>query len=119
VNPFVSGGLTGDIMDETTDDTGFVVGTQWGERPTETGQWFWFVEYKEIGANAVVDGFADIAAGGANTNSMRAQAAWMWMDNSLFGITYFLNRMNNAFGFAVPAGKQDAQIVRLDWVFRF
>jgi hypothetical protein len=119
VNPFVSGGLTGDIMYETTDDTGFVVGAQWGEKPSCVGDWYWFARYKEIGANAIVDGFGDGDAGGANTNSFEAHASWMWMENSLFGITYFLNRMNNAFGFAIPAEKQDQQIIQVDWTFRF
>jgi len=115
VNPFV----TPDIIYETTDDTGFVVGTQWGEKPTNTGDWYWFVRYKEIGANAIVDGFGDADAGGANTNSLEAHASWMWADNALFGITYFLNKMNNAFGFLIPAEKADQQIVQLDWTFRF
>jgi len=115
VNPFV----TPDIIYETTDDTGFVVGTQWGTKPTNTGDWYWFVRYKEIGANAIVDGFGDADAGGANTNSLEAHASWMWPDNALFGITYFLNKMNNAFGFLIPAEKADQQIVQLDWTFRF
>jgi len=115
VNPFI----TPDIIFESSDDTGFVVGTQWGEKPTEVGDWYWFARYKEIGANAIVDGFGDSDAGGANTNSFEAHAAWMWADNALFGITYFLNRMHNAFGFLIPAEKQDQQIIQVDWTFRF
>jgi hypothetical protein len=115
VNPFI----TPDIVYETTDDTGFVIGTQWGDKPTCVGDWYWFARYKEIGANAVVDGFADADSGGANTNSFEAHASWMWMENSLFGITYFLNKMHNAFGFLIPAEKADQQIVQVDWTFRF
>jgi hypothetical protein len=115
VNPFV----TPDIVYESTDDTGFVVGTQWGERPTEKGDWYWFARYKEIGANAIVHGFGDSDAGGANVNSFEAHASWMWADNALFGITYFLNRMNNAFGFLIPNNRQDQQIVQVDWTFKF
>jgi hypothetical protein len=115
VNPFI----TPDIIFESTDDTGFVVGTQWGEKPTCDGDWYWFVRYKEIGANAIVDGFGDADAGGANTNSFEAHATWMWADNALFGITYFLNRMNNAFGFLIPNSKADQQIIQVDWTFKF
>ncbi|MDQ3024187.1 MAG: putative porin [bacterium] len=115
VNPFI----TPDIIYESTDDTGFVVGAQWGEKPTCVGDWYWFARYKEIGANAIVDGFGDADAGGANTNSFEANATWMWADNALFGITYFLNRMNNAFGFLIPANKADQQIIQIDWTFKF
>jgi len=115
VNPFI----TPDIIFESSDDTGFVVGAQWGEKPTCVGDWYWFARYKEIGANAIVDGLGDADAGGANTNSFEANATWMWADNALFGITYFLNRMNNAFGFLVPASKADQQIIQIDWTFKF
>jgi len=83
VNPFI----TPDIVFESSDDTGWVVGTQWGEKPTCTGDWYWYARYKEIGANAIIDGFGDSDAGGANTNSFEANATWMWADNALFGIT--------------------------------
>ena len=115
VNPFI----TPDIIFESSDDTGFVVGAQWGEKPTCTGDWYWYTSYKEIGANAIIDGFGDSDAGGANTNSFEAGAQWMWADNALFGITYFLNRMNNAFGFLIPNSKADNQIVQIDWTFKF
>lgn len=115
VNPFI----TPDIIFEETDDTGFVVGAQWGEKPTEVGDWYWFARYKEIGANAIVDGWGDADAGGANTNSFEAHASWMWNENALFGITYFLNKMHNAFGFLIPASKADQQIIQIDWTFRF
>ena len=55
----------------------------------------------------------------ANTNSFEANATWMWADNALFGITYFLNRMNNAFGFLIPDAKADQQIIQIDWTFKF
>jgi len=115
VNPFV----TPDIIFESSDDTAWLIGTQWGDKPTCTGDWYWYAEYKEIGANAIVDGFGDSDAGGANTNSFKASATWMWADNALFGITYFLNKMNNAFGFLIPNSKADQQIVQIDWTFKF
>jgi hypothetical protein len=115
VNPFV----TPDIIFESSDDTGFVVGTQWGEKPNCTGDWYWYARYKEIGSNAIIDGFGDSDAGGANTNSFEANATWMWADNALFGITYFLNKMNNAFGFLIPNAKADQQIIQIDWTFKF
>jgi hypothetical protein len=115
VNPFI----TPDIVYESTDDTGFVVGTQWGEKPAEKGDWYWFVRYKEIGANAVIDGFSRVITGGANTNSFEAHANWMWADNAQFGITYLLNRRHNAFGFQLPNQESRHQVVRIDWNFKF
>lgn len=108
-----------DIIYETTDDTGFVVGAQYGEAPEACGEWYAFARYKEIGANAIIDGFGDYDAGGANTNSLEVHWAYMWADNSLLGITYFLNKMNNAFGFLIPASKEDQTIVQVDWTFKF
>jgi hypothetical protein len=115
VNPFI----TPDIIYETTDDTGFVVGAQWGEKPECRGDWNWYARYKEIGANAVIDGLADAHTGGANTNSFEANWTYCWNENSLLGITYFLNKMNNAFGFGIPANKDDMTTVMVDWTFKF
>jgi len=115
VNPFIDP----NIIYETTDDTGFDFGMQYGEKPDACGEWYAYAQYKEIGANAVVSGLADADAGGANTNSLEVGWAWMWADNSLMGITYFLNKMNNAFNFLVPEDKDDHSIIQVDWTFKF
>ena len=115
VNPFVDP----DIIYETTDDTGFIVGAQYGATPKYCRDWYLFANYREIGANAVIGGFADADAGGANLNSMRVGWGYMWANNSLVGITFFLNRMNNAFGFLIPDAWADATKVQIDWTFKF
>jgi hypothetical protein len=115
----VNGLITPQIVYEDTDDTGFVVGAQWGEKPTEKGDWYWFARYKEIGANAVVNGFADSDTGGANTNSLEVHWGYAWMENAYLGVTYFMNKMNNAFGFLIPAAKEDNTTIQVDWTFRF
>jgi len=73
-NPF----LDPDILYDSSDDIGWVAGAQLGEKPVACGDWYAFARYKEIGANAVIDGFADYDAGGANTNSLEVHWAWMW-----------------------------------------
>jgi hypothetical protein len=108
-----------DIIFEETDDIGWGWGAQWGEKPNDKGDWYWYASYKEIGANAVINGFADSDSGGANTNSFELGTAWAFQDNSTVGITYFLNKMNNAFGFAIPNGKEDKTTIQIDWNFRF
>jgi hypothetical protein len=65
VNPFIDP----DIIYETTDDTGFVVGAQLGNKPRYCGDWYAFARYKEIGANATIHGLADSDTGGANRNA--------------------------------------------------
>jgi len=114
-NPF----LDPDILYDSSDDIGWVAGAQYGMTPKDCGDWYAYARYKEIGANVVVDGLADADAGGANVNSFELGWAWMWSDNSMMGITYFLNRMHNAFNFLVPSGKFDQQIVQVDWTFKF
>jgi hypothetical protein len=101
------------------DDIGWMVGAQWGAVPTEVGQWYWFARYKEIGSDVIIDGFGDADAGGANINSLEVSVATMLFKNSMFGITYFLNKMHNAYGYSIPAGREDQQIVQVDWSFKF
>ncbi|MCH7472156.1 putative porin [bacterium] len=120
VNPFISAANAADgIIYDATDDTGWLVGGQYGAKPKSSGDWYAFARYKEVGANAIVHGFADADSGGANTNSLEVHWAKMWAPNSLVGITYFLNVMHNAFGFFIPAWKEDESIVQVDWTFRF
>jgi hypothetical protein len=101
------------------DDIGWLVGAQWGAVPSEVGQWYWFARYKEIGSDVIIDGFGDADAGGANVNSLEVSVATMLFKNSMFGITYFLNKMHNAYGYTIPAGREDQQIVQVDWSFKF
>jgi len=117
VNTFLS--PTTPIIYDSTDDTGYVFGAQLGEEPKCVGQWYAFARYKEIGANAIISGFGDADAGGANINSLEVNWTYMWADNSLLGITYFLNKMHNAFGFTIPSNLADRSIVQVDWTFRF
>lgn len=107
------------VVYENTDDTGFVFGAQLGHEPVCKGEWYAFARYKEVGVNAVIDGFADSDAGGANTNSLEVHWAYMWAQNSLLGITYFLTKMNNAFGGPVINDLADRSIVQVDWTFKF
>lgn len=113
VNPFVDP----DIIYETTDDTGYVIGAQYGDELKYCGDWLAFARYKEVGANAVIDGFADADTFGANSNSLEVHWRYRWADNSDFGITYFLNKVNNAFGFLLP--REDMSKFQIDWIFRF
>lgn len=115
VNPFINP----EIIYESTDDTGMLIGAQYGYEPKEKGDWYAFANYKEIGANAIIGGFGDNDAGGANVNSLEVHWAYMWAENSLLGITYFLNKMNNAFGFLIPDDRADRTIVQVDWTFKF
>ncbi len=107
------------LVYETTDDTGFVFGAQLGKEPAAKGEWYAFARYKEIGANAIISGFGDSDAGGANRNSVEVHWAYMWAENSLLGITYFLTKMNNAFGGPVIDSLDDKSIVQVDWTFKF
>jgi hypothetical protein len=107
------------VIYETSDDTGYVFGAQLGEEPKCKGDWYSFARYKEIGANAIISGFGDSDAGGANVNSLELHWAYMWADNSLLGITYFLNKMHNAFNYAIPERLDDRSIIQVDWTFKF
>jgi len=111
--------ITDPIIYETSDDTGFGFGAQWGEKPSAKGDWYWFASYKEIGANAVINAFADSDAGGANTNSLELGWAYAFQENSVLGINYFLNKMHNAFGFFIPNSKLDTTMIQVDWTFKF
>jgi len=111
--------ITPDILFEKADDYGFLVGAQLGKTPEARGDWASYVRYKEIGANAIIDGLGDAGVGGSNVNSLEANACWMWADNCQLGITYFINKMQNAFGFDVPSNRKDMQILQVDWLFKF
>lgn len=104
---------------DANDDQGWLVGAQWGPVPSEPGQWYWFARYKEIGSDVIIDGFGDADTGAANTNSLEVHVGTMLFKNSMFGITYILSKMHNAYGFSIPAGREDLQIVQVDWTFRF
>lgn len=108
-----------DLIYEETDDTGFVVGAQLGKEPTCKGEWYAFARYKEIGANAIISGFGDGDVGGANKNALEVHWSYMWAQNSMLGITYFLTKMNNAFGGPVLDSLDDRSIVQVDWTFKF
>ncbi|HES58404.1 MAG TPA: hypothetical protein ENO21_03135 [Firmicutes bacterium] len=112
VNPFVDP----DIIFEDTDDLGWVAGAQYGEI-NYCGDWMMFARYKEVGANAVIDGFADADTFGANSNSLEVHWRYRWADNADFGITYFLNKVHNAFGFLLP--EEDQSKFQIDWMFKF
>lgn len=107
------------LIYENTDDTGFVFGAQLGKEPVCKGEWYAFARYKEIGANAVIGGFADSDTGGANRNALEVHWAYMWAQNSLLGITYFMTKMNNAFGGPVINDLADRSTVQVDWTFKF
>ena len=115
VNPFV----VPDIIYESSDDYGWVVGAQYGQVPENCRDWYAFARYKEIGANAIIDGFGDQDAGGANINSLEVHWEYMWADNTLVGVSWFCNKMHNAFGFAIPEGATDERRAQIDWIFRF
>lgn len=115
VNPFVNP----DFIYEDSDDFGWIVGAQYGQALKYCKDWNIYASYKEIGANAIIDGFGDADAGGANTNSFEMGWHYMWADNSIIGITYFLNKMHNAFGFLIPNNKADQSIIQVDWIFKF
>jgi uncharacterized coiled-coil protein SlyX len=101
------------------DDIGWLVGAQWGPVPTEVGQWYWSAKYREIGSNANIDGFGQSEAGGSNVNSLEVKVGTMVYKNSMFGISYWLNKMHNAYGYSIPAGREDQQSLRFDWSFKF
>ena len=115
VNPFVDP----DIIYETSDDTGFVIGGQLGNAPRYCGDWYAYARYKEIGANATIHGLADIETGGSNRNSFEFHWGYQWADNSLLGITYITSKMHNAFGFQIPANQIDNDLILIDWTFKF
>ena len=77
-----------------------------------------FANYKEIGANAAVDGLTDGDVG-ANRNAFTAAWNYMWADNCVLGITYITTKMHNAFNFLVPSSLDDHNIIKIDWNFRF
>jgi hypothetical protein len=114
-NPFINP----NFIYEDSDDFGWVVGAQYGQKPKYCKDWTLFASYKEIGANVIIDGFGDADAGGANVNSLEVGWQYMWADNSLIGITYFLNKMHNAFGFLIPNNAADQSIIQVDWTFKF
>jgi hypothetical protein len=115
----VNGLITPQIIYESSDDIGWGTGVQWGEKPAAKGDWYWFALYREIGANAIVSGYGHSDGGLANTNTLKVGAALMWMENSTIGLTYWLNKMHNAFGFQIPGKKEDQSIWQLDWNFKF
>jgi len=115
VNPL----LTPPIIYEDSDDFGWLVGFQYGAKPTHCGDWYGFARYKEIGANAIISGFGDADTYGANRNSLEVHWGWMWADNCMLGITYFMHKMHNAFGFAIPSAWDDHNTVQIDWIFKF
>ena len=43
----------------------------------------------------------------------------MWADNCLLGITYYMHKMHNAFGFLIPSHLDDTNKIQIDWIFRF
>jgi hypothetical protein len=98
---------------------GFGFGAQLGTVPAAKGEWYAFAQYKEIGANAIISGFGDADAGLANRNSLKVHWEYMWAQNSLVGITYFLTKMNNAFGGPVINDLADRSTVMVDWTFKF
>jgi hypothetical protein len=111
--------LSQDIRHDPSDDNGFLVGAQLGAAPQQPGDWMAYARYKEIGANAIIDGLGDAGVGGANVNSLELYYAWKWADSCTLGITYLMNKMHNAFNFAVPSSKDDQQILLVDWLFSF
>jgi hypothetical protein len=115
----VNQGLASPFIYETTDDTGYVVGAQYGVKPVNCGDWYTFARYKEIGANTVISGLADGDTGGANTNAFEWSWAWMWAPNSTVGVTYIMAKMHNAYGFLIPASRDDLSLIQLDWIFKF
>jgi hypothetical protein len=115
VNPFIDP----DIIYESSDDTGYVIGAQLGNTPKYCGDWYAYGRYKEIGANATIHGLADSDTGGANRNAFEFHWGYQWADNSLLGITYITSKMHNAFGFQVPAAQDDATTLQIDWTFKF
>jgi hypothetical protein len=115
LNPFINP----DILFETSDDTGWVVGAQYGAMPVNCGDWYAFVNYREIGANAAISGFMDQALGAANRNTLYVHWGWMWADNCMLGVSYIMHKMHNAFGFLVPSSMDDTSTVLIDWNFRF
>jgi hypothetical protein len=115
VNPFVDP----DIIYETSDDTGFVIGGQLGNEPKYCGDWYAFARYKEVGANAQIHGFGGSDTGGANRNVFEFHWGYQWADNSLLGITYITHKMHNAFGFQIPDNQADHDLLQIDWTFKF
>ena len=107
------------LIYESTDDTGFNFGATLGKEPVAKGEWYAFAQYKEVGANAVLSGFGDADAGLANRNSLKVHWEYLWAQNSLLGITYFLTKMNNAFGGPVINDLADRSLVQVDWTFKF
>jgi hypothetical protein len=107
------------LVYENTDDTGFVFGAMLGKEPVAKGEWYAFARYKEIGANAIISGFGDADTGLANRNSLEAHWEYMWAQNSILGITYFLTKMNNAFGGPVINDLADHSTLHVDWTFKF
>ncbi|MCB1221888.1 MAG: putative porin [Planctomycetales bacterium] len=115
----VNGGLASGFIYEDTDDTGFVVGGQYGTKPAHCGDWYTYARYKEIGANTVIHGLADSDTGGANRNSFEWGWQYMWSPNATVGVTYILSKMHNAYGFLIPNNLDDHQTIQLDWIFKF
>jgi hypothetical protein len=107
------------LIYESTDDTGFLLGAQYGKTPEVRGDWAAYARYKEIGANAILDGLGDAGVGGSNVNSLETNFSWMFASNSQLGFTFFLNKMNNAFGLNIPDDRKDQQTFQVDWLFKF
>jgi len=108
------------IIYENSDDIGWLAGLQYGEAPKNCGDWYTFVRYKEIGANAIIGGYGDsdiYPTGAANVNALEAHWSWMWADNCVMGITYFLSKPHNMYGYNLTP--EEAHKVQVDWNFKF
>ncbi len=107
------------LIYESSDDSGFVFGAQYGADPVLPGEWSAFARYKEMGANAILHGFGDNVTGGANRNGLEVAWNYVWAENSALGITFYLVKMNNALGRPVPVSMADRETLQIDWVFKF
>jgi len=108
------------IKYDNSDDYGWVAGVQYGEAPKNCGDWYTFVRYKEIGANAIISGYGDndiYSNGAANVNALEASWSWMWADNCVMGITYFLSKPHNMYGYNLQP--EEVHKVQVDWNFKF
>jgi hypothetical protein len=108
-----------ELVYESSDDSGYVIGAQYGADPVAPGEWSAFARYKEMGANAILHGFGDNVTGGANRNGLELTWNYVWAENSALGITYYLVKMNNALGRPVPENMADRKTLQIDWVFKF
>ena len=102
-----------------SDDIGWLAGAKLGSYPIKVNDWYLFARYKELGANVLIDQYADLSSRGTNTNSWEVGYGWKWAPNCILNVNYFNNQLQNDFGLGVDPSLQEENQLLVDWYFFF